>query len=49
MRQPYDDYCYECEGLGDDYYTTEDGVEVWRCPECPFYEQEEEDEKQLDD
>ena len=40
MRQLYEDYCYECEGLGDDYYTTEDGVEAWRCPECPFNEGE---------
>ena len=34
-EDPYD-YCYECSGYGDDYYTDEDGELVCRCPECPM-------------
>ena len=30
-----DDYCYECGGLGDDYYMTDDGEWVCACDECP--------------
>ena len=30
------DYCYECNGYGDDYYVDEDGELVCRCPECPM-------------
>ena len=30
------DYCYECSGLGDDYYVDEDGDLVCFCPECPL-------------
>lgn len=33
-----DDYCYECQGYGDDYYVDDDGELVWRCPECTFNE-----------
>ena len=31
-----DDYCYECTGLGDDYYMDENGDWVSACSECPF-------------
>lgn len=34
------EYCYECQGYGDDYYDDEDGNLIHRCPECifnPFY------------
>lgn len=30
------DYCYECGGYGDDYYTDEYGELVCRCHECPM-------------
>lgn len=30
-----DDYCYECKGYGDDYYTDENGELVSACDECP--------------
>ena len=30
------DYCYECTGLGDDYYIDEHGDLVCYCPDCPF-------------
>ena len=30
------DYCYECEGYGDDYYVDEKGELVSRCIDCPF-------------
>lgn len=30
------DHCYECTGLGDDYYIDERGDLVCYCPECPF-------------
>ena len=30
------DYCYECGGLGDDYFINNDGELECRCPECPF-------------
>ena len=29
-----DDYCYECTGYGDDYYTDDDGNLIRYCPEC---------------
>ena len=32
----YLDYCYECSGYGDDYYTNDDGELECRCPECPM-------------
>lgn len=28
------DYCYECSGLGDDYYIDENGDLVCACSEC---------------
>ena len=28
------DWCYECTGLGDDYYFDEDGELVCACDEC---------------
>ena len=32
-----DDICYECSGLGDDYFINEDGeLECW-CPQCPIF------------
>lgn len=35
-EDPWDDYdvCYECTGLGDDYYFDEDGELVCACDEC---------------
>lgn len=29
-----DDVCYECQSLGDDYYTNSDGELVSYCGEC---------------
>lgn len=29
------DYCYECSGYGNDYYTDENGEWVSSCPGCP--------------
>lgn len=41
------EYCYECEGYGDDYYINDDGELESACYECPFrpdwYDDEEED------
>lgn len=37
------DYCYECGGYGNDYYTDDDGNLVCRCPECsmnPYWSSE---------
>lgn len=34
----YDDYCYECQGYGDDYYVDEDGELVCSCYNCCFNE-----------
>ena len=28
------EYCYECSGYGNDYYTDENGELVCYCPEC---------------
>ena len=30
--------CYECTGLGDDYYIDEDGELVSACSDCSFNE-----------
>ena len=30
------EYCYECGGLGDDYYLDDDGEFVCACDECAF-------------
>lgn len=32
-----DDICYECSGLGDDYFINEDGELECYCPYCPVY------------
>lgn len=41
MKQPYDGYCDECQSFyGDDYDIDDDGELVWRCPDCPYFEQE---------
>ena len=32
----YNDYCYECTGYGDDYFTNEEGELECYCPQCPF-------------
>jgi len=29
------DYCYECQGYGDDYYENENGELVSACEGCP--------------
>ena len=42
LCEEYDDYCYECGGYGDDYYTNDNGEWVKRCPQCPFYKHDEE-------
>lgn len=42
MKPPYEDYCYECKGYGDDYYIDDDGEWVLRCHECPYSDEEEE-------
>lgn len=44
MKPPYEDYCYECGGYGDDYYIDDDGELKCRCPECPFNDWGEDDE-----
>lgn len=38
-----DDYCYECQGYGDDYYVDDDGNLVWKCYDCAFNESNWED------
>lgn len=36
MDELYDyDYCYECQGYGDDYYMDENGEWVSACDDCP--------------
>ena len=30
------DYCYECSGYGDDYFTNKNGELECRCPDCPL-------------
>ncbi len=30
------DHCYECSGLGDDYYVGDDGEMHSACNECPY-------------
>ena len=36
-NKDYDDYCYECTGYGDDYYTDpETGESKCYCLECPY-------------
>lgn len=37
---PYEDYCYECTGYGDDYvWDDETGDYIKACDDCPFNEQ----------
>ena len=38
---PYDDYCYECKGYGDDYSVNEEGELVCNCDDCPFNDDDE--------
>ena len=38
------DYCYECSGLGDDYFINDDGeLECW-CDQCPKNPHREDDD-----
>ena len=30
------DHCYECSGLGDDWYIDDSGELVCACDDCPF-------------
>lgn len=30
-----DDYCYECQAYGDDYYINDAGALIFRCWTCP--------------
>ena len=34
--EPTFDFCYECRGLGDDYFFDENGELVDACAECPL-------------
>lgn len=43
MEPPYEDYCYECAGYGDDYYVNNDGELVCRCFECQYLDDEEDE------
>ena len=36
--------CWECSGLGDDYYLDETGERVSACSNCPLNEYEEDDD-----
>lgn len=38
-----DDYCYECQGYGDDYYVDDDGELVCMCSKCAYNESNWED------
>lgn len=40
---PWDDYCYECGGYGDDYSVDENEELVCNCLTCPFGDCNEED------
>jgi hypothetical protein len=44
MTNEQAEYCYECTGYGDDYYTDENGELTCYCPQCPFNPLNEEDE-----
>lgn len=44
MKPPYEDYCYECGGYGDDYYIDDDGELKCRCSDCPYWDWEDDDE-----
>lgn len=32
----WDEICYECRGLGNDYYVDEDGELIFACEDCYF-------------
>lgn len=32
----YGDYCYECQGYGDDYFMNDDGELECHCSQCPM-------------
>ena len=34
---PTDDRCYECRGLGDDYYYDDEGDLISACDTCPVH------------
>lgn len=36
LEEQQAEYCYECGGYGDDYYTDADGNLVSACTTCPF-------------
>lgn len=36
LKKQQAEYCYECGGYGDDYYTDADGNLVSACTTCPF-------------
>lgn len=36
MQMTNADICYECQGLGDDYYFDENGELISACEDCPF-------------
>ena len=40
---PWEDYCYECGGYGDDYSVDENGELVCNCLTCPFGDYDEEE------
>ena len=46
MKDIYDDVdrCYECTGLGDDYYYDENGDIVSYCDECYYSEYDPEED-----
>lgn len=37
------DYCYECEGYGDDYFINDDGDIECYCQHCAFNQYEDEE------
>ena len=37
--------CYECSGYGDDYYFDENGELVPACVDCPFNDDEDEEDE----
>lgn len=39
------DYCYECQGYGDDYYEDEDGNLICRCFDGCWINQADDDEE----
>ena len=39
------DFCYECQGYGDDYYMDENGELVCACDDCTVVKRMEEDDE----